>query len=204
MTPVGAFERVVRRATAGVATTQMRCDMCSAPVGGGFDGHDHLLDVERSEVLCACRPCLLLFDREAASRGRYRPVPRRRVRVGSLEPRLLGVPVGLAYFVVRGDCEVWAHYPSPVGATQWEIDPESWQAATQGTPELVTLRPEVEALLVDTARGAKQRWIVPIDDCFRLVAIVRDEWHGLSGGSTVWPAIDRFFEELAKEESADG
>jgi hypothetical protein len=201
MTSVGAFERIVRRAAAGAEVGQVRCDMCSAPVA---DGHDHLLDVERSEVLCACRPCLLLFDREAASQGRYRPVPRRRVRVGSLEPRLLGVPVGLAYFILRGDGEVGAHYPSPVGATQWEVDREAWQAAIRTCPELATMQPEVEALLVDTARGAKQRWIVPIDDCFRLVAIVRDEWRGLSGGSTVWPAIDRFFDELARKESSGG
>jgi hypothetical protein len=37
---------------------------------------------------------------------------------------------------------------------------------------------------------------VPIDDCYRLVALIRQEWRGLSGGTTVWPAVDRFFTEL--------
>jgi hypothetical protein len=26
--------------------------------------------------------------------------------------------------------------------------------------------------------------------------VIRQEWRGLSGGSRVWPAVDRFFEEL--------
>jgi Family of unknown function (DUF5947) len=126
------------------------------------------------------------------------------MRVSGVDVRRLGVPVGLAYVVVGADGAAHAHYPSPVGATQWDIDPAAWDAAVAGAPELATLRPEVEALLVDTARGAVHRWIVPLDDCFRLVAIVRSEWRGLSGGSTVWPAVDAFFAGLVGKESRHG
>jgi hypothetical protein len=38
---------------------------------------------------------------------------------------------------------------------------------------------------------------VPIDVCYRLVAVIKREWQGLSGGGTVWPAIEEFFAELA-------
>jgi hypothetical protein len=54
----------------------------------------------------------------------------------------------------------------------------------------------VEALLVNTARDRREYWIAPIDDCYRLVAIVREHWRGLSGGTQVWPAIDAFFAAL--------
>jgi hypothetical protein len=54
----------------------------------------------------------------------------------------------------------------------------------------------VEALLVNTARGAAECWIVPIDDCYRLVALLRREWRGLSGGSRVWEEVRTFFAGL--------
>jgi hypothetical protein len=37
---------------------------------------------------------------------------------------------------------------------------------------------------------------VPVEDCHRLAAIVRHEWRGLSGGGTVWVAIEEFFGAL--------
>jgi hypothetical protein len=40
---------------------------------------------------------------------------------------------------------------------------------------------------------------VPIDDCFALVTLVRREWRGLSGGTRVWPEIDRFFAALTEQ-----
>jgi hypothetical protein len=35
--------------------------------------------------------------------------------------------------------------------------------------------------------------VVPVDDCYRLVAIVRRHWRGMYGGDTVWEEIQRFF-----------
>jgi hypothetical protein len=94
---------------------------------------------------------------------------------------------------------VTAHYPSPAGAARWEADPEAWRDVVAQCPPLATLEPDVEALLVNTARSAEEHWIVPIDDCFRMVALVRREWRGLSGGSRVWPAVDQFFAELTEQ-----
>jgi hypothetical protein len=195
---VTPLERVIQRGQARLPAEPDACGMCNAPVEAE---HRHLLDTRDDRVLCMCRACGLLFDRDAASNGHYRLIPQRRVQLHSIDPGRLGVPVGLAFFVVAGGGEVEAHYPSPAGATRWEVDVAAWQAVVQDCPELADLAPQVEALLVDTrlqSTGDTRRraWLVPVDDCFRLVAIVRQEWRGLTGGDRVRPAIERFFDEL--------
>jgi hypothetical protein len=168
--------------------------------------------------MCLCRACALLFERDAASQGHYRLVPERRVRLGVRDTRdgvdgadrlstaALGVPVGLAYFVQRGDGVVFAHYPSPLGSTTWEVDADAWRAQVAACPALGGLSPDVEALLVNSVRGSAERWIVPIEDCFTLIALIGREWSGLSGGSRVWPAIEDFFATLtmSREGNVEG
>ncbi|MFE9452142.1 DUF5947 family protein [Streptomyces sp. NPDC006739] len=194
MTAGGALARVIR-APAGPRTADAElCDLCAAPVP---DEHRHLYDGTREEVLCACRPCSLLFTDREASEGHYLLIPGRRLRLPPVDTGPLGVPVGLAFFVPHADGTATAHYPSPLGATRWELDAAAWHQAVAGCGELATVAPEVEALLVNTARGLSHHWIVPVDDCFRMVAVVRREWEGLSGGQRVWPALERFFAELA-------
>ena len=56
--------------------------------------------------------------------------------------------------------------------------------------------PDVEALLVDRRRRNRDHWLVPIDDCHRLVAVLRTRWKGLAGGPQVWAALTEFFDEL--------
>ncbi|MGH3504842.1 MAG: DUF5947 family protein [Nocardioidaceae bacterium] len=167
--------------------------MCSEPV---LREHRHMFDTERREVMCACQACALLFAQDTASRGHFRLLPRRRVRLPRVSTKVIGVPVGLAYFVLGRDANVLAHYPSPLGSTDWEVDQEAWRQVVEQSPELATLEPEVEALLVNTTQDTYQHWIVPLDDCFRLVAVVREHWRGLSGGDRVWQEIERFFAEL--------
>ncbi len=59
-----------------------------------------------------------------------------------------------------------------------------------------SLEPDVEALLVNRARGARDQWIVPIDDCYQLVGLIRLRWRGLTGGKEVWEEIGDFFAAL--------
>jgi hypothetical protein len=192
----GALARMIARGRSRREQSAERCDLCNAAV---LDPHRHLLDTDRAEVLCACQPCSLLFVDGTASRGHYRLVPRRRTRLDGISVRALGVPVGLAFFVCHDDGTVIAHYPSPLGATQWEIGADTWQQAVRACPPLADLRPEVQALLVNTTHQAQHRWLAPIDDCFRLVALVRSEWRGMSGGSAIWREIERFFSELTEQ-----
>jgi hypothetical protein len=146
----------------------------------------------------------VLFDRGASRTGRYRLVPERRLRLDADVPSDeawagLGIPVGIAFLV---QCEprvgggVVAAYPSPVGAIESPIPASLWGEVVAAEPVLATLEPETEALLVNRARGARGAWLVPIDDCFRLVALVRTSWRGLGGGTAAWRGIAGFFEDL--------
>ncbi|WP_236243727.1 DUF5947 family protein [Streptomyces sp. CC228A] len=196
----GALARLIRSAGEPAPPEPVpgeHCDLCQEQVP---DEHRHLYDTDGGEVLCACRACSLLFAGEEAAQGRYRLVPQRRVRLPPVDTTALGVPVGLAYFVPAADGTVTAHYPSPAGATRWEADPAAWAAVVADCPALRELRPDVEALLVNTAWGARRHWIVPVDDCHRVVAIVRREWRGMSGGDRVWPAVEQFFAGLETSE----
>ena len=192
----GALGRVIRRAGGRPEPVGERCDLCAVELP---DQHRHLLDTERREIRCVCPACSLLFSREGASDGHYRLVPRRRLRLPEVDTRSLGVPVGLAFFIPRSDGTVDAHYPSPAGATRWDVDQAAWRDVVARCALLADMTPEVEALLVNIARGHSDHWLVPIDDCFTLVSLVRQEWRGLSGGTRVWPGIDRFFADLAEQ-----
>jgi hypothetical protein len=65
---------------------------------------------------------------------------------------------------------------------------------------LTELAPDLEALLVSRARGMREHWLVPIDDCYDLVGLIRTHWRGFDGGREVWIAINRFFDDLPTRE----
>jgi hypothetical protein len=64
---------------------------------------------------------------------------------------------------------------------------------------------DVAALLVNRighSRGAApaEYYLAPIDECYKLVGLIRTHWRGLSGGTEVWREIGGFFAAL-KEKS---
>ena len=196
MTSGGALARVIRSAAEQSAAAAAEvCELCAAPVAGE---HPHLLETAVAEVRCVCRPCSVLFADGGAGEGRYKLVPRRRVRLPPVDTGLLGVPVGLVFFVPRSDGTVTAQGPSPAGAMRWEVDAAAWRRLAERCPPLASVTLDVEALLVNTVRGLDEHWIVPVDDCYRMVALVRREWRGLSGGGRVWPAVEEFFAALTE------
>jgi hypothetical protein len=192
--------QLARRQAAEREAQAAHCELCGTPIG---DEHRHLLEVETRELACACRPCALLFDRgEVATR--YRAVPERRLALTDLELtdvmwEELRLPVDIA-FVLRtsGEPGVQAFYPSPMGATESLLRLEAWEELEAANPILATLEPDVEALLVDRTRGARRHWLVPIDECFGLVGLIRTRWRGLTGGREVWEELDRFFAALGE------
>ena len=194
----GALARLARQTATGREAAAEHCELCGCEIG---PGHRHLLEVTTRELACACRPCALLFDRgEVATR--YRAVPERRLRIDDLELtdvmwEELRLPVDIA-FVLRteGELPVQAFYPGPMGATESLLRLEAWEQLVAANPVLATLEPEVEALLVDRAHGARRHWLVPIDECFALVGLIRTRWRGLTGGTEVWQELDRFFAAL--------
>jgi hypothetical protein len=72
-------------------------------------------------------------------------------------------------------------------------------------PLLAEMTPDVEALLVNrvgAARGVPaEPYVAPIDECYKLVGLIRSHWHGLSGGTEMWREIAAFFSAL--KEKAD-
>lgn len=192
----GALQRTIRRAAQRSAKAEC-CGLCAGVLG---TRHRHVLDEQDRTLLCACTPCSLLFERDAAGGGRYRLVPTRRTRLAQVPIDGLGVPVGLAFFVKQGDGRVTAHYPSPLGTTESELSAAAWRTVVARSSALGELRPLVEGFLTWTGyrSGRDQQWIVPLDDCYRLVAVIRRSWKGMSGGSAVWQEVARFFGGLER------
>jgi len=186
-------------AAAEAPAPQEHCELCGTPLG---PQHRHLLARASRELVCACRPCALLFDREGAGLGRYVPIPERRLRLDGFALddatwESLRVPVDMAFFFVHSELgRTVAFYPGPMGATESQLQLEAWAAIVAANPPLEALQPDVEALLVNRARGARSHWLVPIDDCYELVGLIRTTWRGLSGGREVWERIDGFFDQL--------
>jgi hypothetical protein len=109
----------------------------------------------------------------------------------------LMIPINMAFFFQSSDAgKMIVLYPSPAGATESLLDFESWQEIVQTNPQLQQMEPDTEALLVNRVQKASDYLIVPIDECYKLVGLIRTKWKGLSGGVEVWEAINDFFDDL--------
>ncbi len=173
------------------------CELCSAPIASS---HQHLLELEKRAVACACDACAILFGGNA--RQRYRRIPRDTQQLHDFvmddqEWESLLIPINLAFFVDNSAAQrVIAQYPSPGGAMESSLDLEYWTVIVDRNPMLKNFEPDVEALLVNRLASPPRYYRAPIDQCFHLVGLIRTHWRGLSGGSQVWQEVDRFFAEL--------
>jgi hypothetical protein len=193
------LRRLAQRSGEQRVEEQERCELCSEPIPAD---HRHLLDLESSELMCACRACTILFDRQAAGGGHYRLVPDRRLRIEEFQLddpvwEGLRIPVEMAFFFHSTAAgRMVAFYPGPMGATESLLSLETWQEIEEANPVLTGMEPDVEALLVNRARGAREYRLVPIDECYGLAGLIRTRWRGLTGGKEVWDEIARFLEVL--------
>ena len=196
------LRRLAQRAQEQREAALEQCELCGEVIP---PDHRHLLDLRSRELMCACQACKILFDRREAGAGHYRLVPERRLRIEGfrLEDEdwaALEIPVDMAFFFhSTRDERVSAFYPSPAGPTESLLRLDAWQSLEQANPVLLSLEPDVEALLVNRARGARQHFIVPVEDPYRLVALIRSRWRGLTGGQEVWEGIESFFSELSEK-----
>jgi hypothetical protein len=198
MTAVRSLERYaqsVRRAREGA-----RCEVCGVKIG---DEHRHVVDCTARRLLCACPACSLAFD--GPSPGRFRTVPDRVRRDPSwvvAEGKLqdLGVPVGLAFFLRPSSTMKWmAVFPSPAGATEAELDDGAWAAFAEGSGLASTIENDVEALFVRRTRaGESTVFVVPVDVCYELTALLRRTWRGIDGGDEARAAVDDFVARLTE------
>ncbi len=191
-TPFAALRRFVRPRAA-----VERCEMCSAELPGD---HSHLVEPQTRQLLCACQACSILFSGQAQTK--YRRVPSRPrhfsdFHLTDAQWESLMIPIGMAFFFHSSPAgKTVALYPSPAGATESLLDLEAWSDIVEDNPALAGMEPDTEALLVNRVRGERQYFIAPIDECFKLVGLIRASWRGLSGGTEVWEEIGKFFAEL--------
>jgi hypothetical protein len=179
-----------------------RCELCAEPIA---PAHRHVVDLQARSLLCACRACVLLLDRPGAGGGHYRLVPERRLqldgfRLDDAQWAALRLPVDLAFFFRSSSVgRIAAVYPGAMGATESELELESWQELEAANPVLATLEDDVEALLVNRAIERREHFLVPIDDCYALAGVLRTHWKGFAGGAEVWREIDAFFDRLREQ-----
>ncbi len=185
-----------------------RCDFCGALLP---EEHDHVVASGREPpgeksagtrlpIRCVCRACAMLFG--SSGETKYRRAPRvvrylADFQLTDAQWAALMLPVAMVFFVRSSlSGKAAAFYPSPGGATETFLDPESWHAMVSANPVLDRMQPDVEALLVNRVQGARDHFIAPIDECYRLTGLIRRRWRGFSGGEQAWNEIAAFFADL--------
>jgi Family of unknown function (DUF5947) len=178
------------------------CELCSASLG---HEHPHLIEISARRLLCACDACALLFD--GGANRKYKRVSRRvqlleTFHMTDAQWDSLMIPINMAFFFSSSiESRVVTLYPSPAGAVESLLSLDAWNGIVHENPVLRSMQADVEALLVNRvgySRGAKNAgyFIAPMDECYKLVGLIRTHWRGLSGGTDVWQEIGRFFAAL--------
>ena len=175
------------------------CELCKRPDGAA---HQHLLESTRN-LACSCDACAVLFGDQHA--GGYRRVPAPPVAVGGFSNQRLGLGrlayselhSGVFLLSQRGQ-RMMAYFPSPACATESRLPLDSWQELETANPVLRQMQPDVEALLVNRVHQAREYYLAPLDQCYRLVGLIRAHWRGLAGGARAWEGNRPLLCRLAK------
>lgn len=174
-----------------------RCELCAAVLA---ERHDHLIEPATRKLMCACGPCALLFSER--NDGRFKRVPRDTFEMPHLDLpdelwEQLSVPINLAFFFKSSiDERVIAMYPSPAGPTESGLHLPAWRDVVARNPQLADMQSDTQALLAFRVGDARDHFIAPIDECYKLVGLIRIKWRGLSGGADVWRSVAAFIADL--------
>ncbi len=174
------------------------CDLCRAEISAA---HTHLLEPQSRKIHCACRACAILFDNPGDAR--FKRVPTRvshlsEFKLTDEQWNDLMIPIQLAFFYKSSiDKKTIALYPGPAGATESLLPLEAWNEIVAENSVLQRMETEVEALLVNRVGATREYFIVPVDECYKLVGLIRTHWRGLSGGTEVWREINNFYADLS-------
>jgi len=191
----------LQRLVAKAETKHERCDLCGLVLSVT---HEHLFDVERRRLQCACTACSVLFD---ATAGKRRRVRRRALRlegfrISDAQWQALEVPVGLAFFSYSSSLrKMIAAYPGPAGAVESAVSEAAWANLVDDNAALAEVEADTAAFLVDRLSAEPSYHVVSIDECYRLTGLVRKRWEGLTGGDGPLQAVSEFFGRLSGEPS---
>lgn len=187
-----------------------RCEMCSRELP---PQHEHLVDPTKRKMVCSCNACAILFEGQSGTK--YKRVPRQVLYLPDFQLTDaqwdgLMVPIEMAFFFKSSpEGKIIALYPSPAGPTESLLSLDTWSDIDEANPILRGMDADVSALLVNRighVRGAApaEYYLVPIDECYKLVGLIRTHWRGLSGGTEVWREIGGFFTALKKRAGFGG
>ncbi|HEY3864816.1 MAG TPA: DUF5947 family protein [Solirubrobacteraceae bacterium] len=185
----------VQAPSAAETSPDEQCELCGVSVP---EEHRHLLHLEERRILCVCHSCLALRSGDAT----YRPTGTRTLWLEDFDLdeetwSAFGIPIGLAFFLNSGSVGgIAALYPSPAGATECELPLDAWERLRAANPVLGDLEPDAEALIVNRMADPPQHAVLPIDECYRLIGLIKSRWEGISGGAAIESAVPEFFAEL--------
>jgi hypothetical protein len=177
-------------------TLKENCNLCGI---GLSDPHQHLLECASRRLECVCDACAILFS---TPDQKYRRVPSRVIplpgfKMTDAQWYSLMIPIGIAYLFRNSTLNrAMALYPSPAGPVESLVALDDWDEIARENPDLQTLESDVEGVLVYRVGNAREYYIIPIDECFRLVGMIRRKWKGFSGGAEVWQEVGRFLDAL--------
>jgi hypothetical protein len=190
------LKRFVRPAAMATAMREERCELCATPIG---PEHGHVVEVDDRRLLCTCTACRLLFTAPGSGGGRYRALSDRYLyrassSIGTAQWDSAQIPVSTAFFFFNSTLDrLVAFYPSPAGATECLLGPETCDEIAGAEPLFAELTPDIEAVLITRDGTGFASYLVPIDACYELVGRIRSHWKGLDGGDEVRAEMDRFF-----------
>jgi hypothetical protein len=191
------FARIRKLVSVKAQSDEEHCELCASDIS---NEHQHLIVPGNLNCICSCDACALLFDSQTGNK--FRRIPKgaqwlKDFAISDSQWQNLELPVELVFIYKNSLSQARiALYPSPAGAMESFVSAENWTDLTASNPSIRSLKDDVEALLINRKGDIREYYRAPIDECFKLVGILRTSWHGFGGGPEVWKKIDLFFEKM--------
>jgi hypothetical protein len=180
------------------------CGFCSSHLQ---PDHGHLLDMAGHRIVCVCKRCT---RRGAEPKGGSVSPPQfKRIRSTCLyvadfripDGATISSPAGIFFLFFSSSWNrVRAFYPGPAGALESKLGLVTFNKLKSSNPILAELllepNTDVLALVVNRSRRPYEHYLVPIDECYRLVGLMRREWGAATDGRLLHESTNEFFRQL--------